>query len=388
MNPVLEEAARLARAGDFAGAQAVLEQVLTQQRGSPSTWLNLAAVRRQLRDFDGAFKAVHEALRIDPRNFMGLLMSASLLEAEGMGVEAATAYGHAIANAPPDKFLDEPTLKAFQHGREVHARYVQRLGDFVQAELADARSQCTPAARRRLDTFVATTLRTRPRFRQEPTDYYFPGLPSIEFYEREEFPWLDEFEASTPAIQRELQEVLAQDRATFAPYVDYADHLPLDQWRELNHSLRWSAFHFYENGKLHDERARRAPVTLAAVQRLPQAHVSLRSPSALYSLLTPRTRIPPHCGIANFRLVVHLPLVLPPNCGFRVGSETRQWREGEAWVFDDTIEHEAWNESDRERIILICDIWNPRLAEEERIGIAKVIAATDSFNGTRPSGTI
>ena len=83
-------------------------------------------------------------------------------------------------------------------------------------------------------------------------------------------------------------------------------------------------------------------------------------------MLQPHTRIPAHTGIANFRLVVHLPLIVPPDCGFRVGAETRQWRIGEAWVFDDTIEHEAWNDSDQTRIIFICDVWSPRLSQEER----------------------
>ena len=82
--------------------------------------------------------------------------------------------------------------------------------------------------------------------------------------------------------------------------------------------------------------------------------------------------------------IVHLPLVLPPGCGFRVGGETREWRIGEAWVFDDTIEHAAWNDSDETRIILICDIWSPRLSPEERDAIRSVIAATDAFRGTVP----
>jgi aspartyl/asparaginyl beta-hydroxylase (cupin superfamily) len=108
----------------------------------------------------------------------------------------------------------------------------------------------------------------------------------------------------------------------------------------------------------------------------------------MFSVLQPRTRIPPHTGIANFRLVVHLPLVLPGNCGFRVGGETREWRIGEAWVFDDTIEHEAWNDSDEIRIILICDIWSPRLSPAEREAIRAVIAATDAFRGAQPGAQI
>ena len=117
------------------------------------------------------------------------------------------------------------------------------------------------------------------------------------------------------------------------------------------------------------ERCSRAPATMEVLSRLPQAQVPLRSPSALFSVLQPRTRIPPHTGVANFRLVVHLPLIVPPGCGFRVGGETREWRIGEAWVFDDTIEHEAWNDSDQPRAILILDVWNPLLTEAERAAV-------------------
>jgi aspartyl/asparaginyl beta-hydroxylase (cupin superfamily) len=119
---------------------------------------------------------------------------------------------------------------------------------------------------------------------------------------------------------------------------------------------------------------------------LPQPHVAGRSPAAMFSVLRPRTRIPPHHGIANTRLVLHLPLILPEGCGFRVGNETRSWKIGEAWVFDDTIEHEAWNDSDQSRTILICDLWNPRLSEEERAMISRLMAAMDAFSGARPGG--
>ena len=125
-------------------------------------------------------------------------------------------------------------------------------------------------------------------------------------------------------------------------------------------------------------------VTLRAPFSIRVTLASIFSPTANFSVLKPKTRIPPHTGVANFRLVTHLPLILPPSCGFRVGSETREWRIGEAWVFDDTIEHEAWNDSDETRVILICDIWNPRLSEDERRAIAAVIAATDTYNGTVP----
>jgi aspartyl/asparaginyl beta-hydroxylase (cupin superfamily) len=102
----------------------------------------------------------------------------------------------------------------------------------------------------------------------------------------------------------------------------------------------------------------------------------------MFSLLAPHTRIPPHTGVANTRLVCHLPLIVPPNCGFRCGATTREWRVGEAFVFDDTIEHEAWNDSDELRVVLIIDLWQPSLTPDERIGITSVIeAAGVSFAG-------
>ena len=90
---------------------------------------------------------------------------------------------------------------------------------------------------------------------------------------------------------------------------------------------------------------------------------------------------PAHVGVDNTRLVCHLPLVVPPGCWFRVGAETREWREGEAFAFDDTIEHEAMNPTDVLRIVLIFDVWHPGLAEAERAAVAATIAAA-GFGGS------
>jgi aspartate beta-hydroxylase len=381
-------AMRAMAAGDMHGAQALLLEAISRDQGSISLWLNLAIVRRQLGDLDGAFAALREVLKLDSRNFPALLMHASLLDRLGQTVPAASAYGIALAQAPPDRYLDAPTLKAVERARAVHGKYIGELGEFIRNRAAGSSDQCTPVERRRIEAFIGTTLRTRRRYQQEPMEYYYPGLPSIEFYERDEFTWLADFEAATGSIQQELTRILVEDEAGFGPYINYEDHMPLDQWRELNKSPRWSAFHFYNLGRLDEERGRRAPATIAAVGRLPQAEVELRSPTAMFSVLQPKTHIPPHTGIANFRLVVHLPLVLPEGCRFRVGGEERAWRMGEAWVFDDTIEHEAWNESDQVRIILICDIWSPRLSGEERAAIRAVIAATDAYKGTVPPAHI
>jgi aspartyl/asparaginyl beta-hydroxylase (cupin superfamily) len=148
------------------------------------------------------------------------------------------------------------------------------------------------------------------------------------------------------------------------------------QWKALNNNLDWTAIHLLQNGRRVETNAKHCPKTLAAVARMDQPHVPGASPNAMFSLLAPRTRIPPHTGVANTRLVCHLPLIVPPNCGFRVGATTRDWSVGEAFVFDDTIEHEAWNDSDELRVVLIIDLWPPALGAADRAAAAAVIGAS------------
>ena len=104
-----------------------------------------------------------------------------------------------------------------------------------------------------------------------------------------------------------------------------------------------------------------------------------RTPSILFSLLRPGARIPPHHGLLNARLICHLPLIVPPACGFRVGSDTRSWIEGQGWAFDDSIEHEAWNDSDHLRVVLIFDVWRPELTAIERDLVSVIVSASDTF---------
>jgi aspartyl/asparaginyl beta-hydroxylase (cupin superfamily) len=134
-------------------------------------------------------------------------------------------------------------------------------------------------------------------------------------------------------------------------------------------------------GRRVEENAARCPRTMAVLDGVPQPQQAGRTPAAMYSLLKPRTRIPPHTGVTNVRLVVHLPLIVPPGCGFRVGNERREWVPGKAWVFDDTIEHEAWNDSDQLRVVFIFDIWHPHLTASERALVSALSGGLDAFAG-------
>ena len=121
----------------------------------------------------------------------------------------------------------------------------------------------------------------------------------------------------------------------------------------------------------------RCPATVEALSNVPTAPIPGRSPNVFFSILRPHTRIPPHTGVTNTRAIVHLPLIVPDGCGFRVGGETRPWVEGQPFAFDDTIEHEAWNDSDELRAVLICDVWNPHLTVSEQQAIIRYYDVAD-----------
>jgi aspartyl/asparaginyl beta-hydroxylase (cupin superfamily) len=218
------------------------------------------------------------------------------------------------------------------------------------------------------------------RYDSQSLMYHYPNLAPTEFFGRDLFPWLDPIEAATDAIRDEFLRILGTEEG-FVPYISYPADVPQNQFAELNNSPRWSAFHLYKMGRLVAENAARAPLTMKLLEQVPQPQLPGRTPAAMFSLLKPRTRIPPHTGVTNVRLVVHLPLIVPEGCGFRVGNDTRQWIPGRAWAFDDTIEHEAWNDSDKLRVVLIFDTWHPHLTPAERAMITALTAGANEFAG-------
>ena len=372
------------RRGDLRGAAEHLERATATTPDDPVIWMSLAACRRGLGDPAGALAAIESALRVDPRLFVALLMKASLIEHSGDMAQAGRAYGVALTQTPPVDQINGAMQQAIVHGREVHDRYRKGLADALRAGAADIRSQCAAGEARRADHFIDILSGHRRVYHSEPVQYHYPGLAEVEFLDRADMPWIEAFEAHTAKIVEELIAVQAAGVGEFTPYIEYPPGVPLDQWAALNHSRLWSVFHLLREGRRVETNCALCPKTMAALAVVPQPTVADRSPAAMFSVLSPRTRIPPHTGVANTRLVVHLPLIVPGGCGFRVGGTTRPWRVGEAFAFDDTIEHEAWNDSDEPRTVLICDIWRPDLSEIERALIVRVMKAVDDFGGLAP----
>jgi aspartyl/asparaginyl beta-hydroxylase (cupin superfamily) len=244
--------------------------------------------------------------------------------------------------------------------------------------LAPTAAELDPTERRRSRAFVEAALGQRRIYVNECQGLCYPFLPADEFFDDHHFPWFGELAAKTDAIREELLGLLKDPGEALRPYVRMESGIGENKWSGLDHSLDWGAIFLWEYGEPNREVIDRCPATAATLEALPGAKIAGRAPSAFFSMLKPRTHIPPHTGITNTRAIIHLPLIVPEGCGFRVGGETRQWIEGQPFAFDDTIEHEAWNGSDELRAVLIFDVWNPHLTEKERAIIADYYGAADA----------
>jgi aspartate beta-hydroxylase len=367
------------QAGDAAGARKVFERALLSDARNPSLRMNLATALRALGLLDEEERAVQAVLEVEPRHLLALLQKADLLERRGKPKAAASVYHNALQTIPANTRLPlalrEPIARAFESVKRNDAALAAHVDSTVRGVRERHDDTELDRALHGLDAFLGR----RRIYHPQPTFLHIPKLPAYEFYRREDFPWLDEFEAATAEIRAECERVLAEDEAGLVPYISHPEGVPLDQWAELNKSRKWSAFFLWRDGHRVDAHTARCPRTAALLERSPWADVPGYAPTAFFSILDKNSHIPPHTGVTNSRLIVHLPLVVPPKCRFRVGSDTREWREGQAWVFDDTIDHEAWNESDVPRAILIFDTWHPALTAAERELIRTAVPAIKDY---------
>jgi aspartyl/asparaginyl beta-hydroxylase (cupin superfamily) len=354
------------RTGNARRARELYERAIAIDSGSKALWLNLAAACRTLGDTKTETVAIEKALEIEPRYVLALLQKGDLMERLGKPKAAAMVFGAALDSAASGAPVPQSAATALQYAQEVVRANNREMEAFLEQEVERVSKRHAGEDQRRYHACRDIFLGKRRAYTAAPKNLLFPYLPAIEFFPRSNFPWLDILEAATDDIAAEASAALAGDRAGFAPYVDFPPGTPIDQWAPLNHSMDWSVYSLWHDATPVPEHTARCPKTAAVLAQLPLCDIPNYAPGAYFSVLKPRTRLPPHTGTTNTRSIVHLPLVIPERCAFRVGADTRAWEKGRAWVFDDTIEHEAWNDSDQTRIILIFDIWNPFLSEAER----------------------
>lgn len=365
------------RRGDAAAARPCFQKLAEAGHGDASVYFGLAHACASLGDLGAALAALDRGLDAEPDNVQVLALKADVLSAGGDTRNATNYYRAALRAAPsPAPAHLQALLARAQAMIEQAAGSMEGhlMDQLAQAGLDDA--PATARFRQSLDLLLGK----KEIFLQQPRLYYFPGLPQVQYFDHADFPWLKQLEASTAAIRAEVMEVL-KDHHAFQPYIQPDPTRPQLKRGGMHNNPDWSAFYLWENGKLNAANAARCPATMRALEHVPLPCIPGRSPSVLFSLLRPGAHIPPHTGILNTRLIVHLPLVVPPGCQLRVGNETRTWEEGRAWVFDDTIEHEAWNNSAQTRVILLLEIWRPEMNDRERQLVGSMLEAIDAYRG-------
>lgn len=351
---------RAVASGDPGGARDFFRRALKADPRATAIWLNLALAERALENAPGELAALDAALAIDPYFMIALLQKAQWFERHDRRGEAVLVYRSLLDAAPALDTLPAGIREALQHGKTLVDASDAGIERAIRDEIGERAH-----GRVRFDHALEVLGGRRKVFLPKPAGLHYPYLPALQYFDRAQFPWFEKLEAATGAIREEVL-ALGRGEDLNRPYVSIAPGTPENQWRDLNNSLDWGAIFVWKDGAPVDDVVRRCPATAALLRDLPLLDIPGRGPTAMFSTLKPHTRIPPHHGVTNIRSVVHLPLTVPAGCAFRVGSETREWHEGVAWAFDDTIEHEAWNPTDETRVILIIDVWNPFLDEEER----------------------
>jgi predicted TPR repeat methyltransferase len=374
------------RRGDAQTARALLEQIVTAGQADASSWFALALACGQLNDTAAAHGSVDQVLALQPRHLRALVLKGDLLTKAGDARNASSFYRVAVRTAPPANELPAEARADLTRAQAMCKHYAEEFERALRDQLIPKGFLEQRSADRFRQSFDIM-LGKKGIYFQQPRIYFFPELPQIQFYDRNDFPCFDKVEAATADIRAEMLEVL-KDRAAFKPYVENDPKRPPGDQTGMQENPDWGAFYIWRDGEIIPENAARCPKTVAALADFPLVHVQNRSPSVLFSLLRPGARIPPHTGIVNTRLICHLPLLVPPNCGLRVGNDTRVPVEGKAWLFDDTIEHEAWNDSSLPRVILLFETWRPELTEKERELVGAMFGAIDAYSGKKPEWEI
>lgn len=358
------------RRGDAIAARQAFDQVVTAGRASHQLWLFLAQACEMAGDGPAMEAALAAVLETEPRNLYALLMKGEYQERLGDDRAAASWFGMALSSAaqfqnlPPD--LVQRLKRAEGSAAAASGRFSAHLTRTLEGIDAAA------AGARFAEALDILHGRAQPQL-QQPTSFYYPRLPQIPFYDPAAFDWVPALEARMPMIRAEAQAVLAADTG-LAPYVQRNADRPTREHALLD-DPNWSAYYLWKDGALLPEAAKACPATVEALAGLPVPEIAGRSPSILFSVLKAKTHIPPHWGMLNTRLICHLPLIVPPDCRLRVGNEVRTVEQGKTMIFDDSIEHEAWNDSERTRVILLFEIWRPELGEAERRALTAMFEA-------------
>lgn len=325
-----------------------------------------------------------KALPLAPQNLFSLLGAGCAAAELGREQAATAAIGAAFSepqlarawnnsNAPDIwrrlSFRGNEILRDIQLAR--HRKAWRKIRDGGLDEKPD------PLLQGALDTFHGLASHDLNHPLQRPEYLRIPGLEARPFWSASDFSGLDALAECTKAITQEWNQ-LVEDGAILSPYVPESQKRS-NTWAKMAGSTVWSAYHLWKGGAGQQDALERCPSTARALEAVDMADIPHHAPEAFFSLLRPGAHIPPHFGLSNAKLAVHLPLIIPDHCAIVVGGEQRGWNPGSCLVFDDSFEHEAWNRSGEPRVVLILEVWHPHLSADQRAAIQQMFAVTQAW---------
>ncbi len=366
-------------------ACANFQQIIDSGEAGTPHWLGLALASLTTGDRSKAEHAIDQVLTLEPHHLRGLILKGDLLFGRNDPKNASAHYGLALRlsatlNDIPAQ-LESDLQRIARRQRELMHAYSQHLLDRL-ALAGYNRTQASDRFNRSIDMMLGTLERPdeQRQYPQAPHAYYMPDLPYHSFYPKEQLPWMSELEAATNSIEAELLVLLEQQRNRFEPYIHSGIDRPQHNAGDLLDSDQWTSAYLWRDGSEQAPTMASCPVTTEFMKSLPLTLIEGFSPSVLFSKLDAGARIKPHTGMVNTRLICHLPLLAPNDCGLRVGDDSRTTIRGDAWAFDDSINHEAWNNSNQQRVILLFDVWRPELDSDERHLVKALLEAVKTFN--------
>jgi aspartate beta-hydroxylase len=316
---VLQGLGHAAEALDHLDQALVIAPDFVDARCSRASALNWLGRREE------AIAQFERVLAEAPETAVAELGLAAALEAAGREHEAFVHYRNAASLDPQYVEALDRALSAFAGRHPVESQVgMQRLNGFIKSMLLNY---------------------------DNPRMNTYPGLTKCAFHDPQLFPVTRALEAAFDPI---CSEIAGLAEAAFSPELE----------SHLMESGAWDVFMFYERGRKNAQNCSQCPT----IARIIDSHNTLRTQAGvLYvSKLVPQSHIRAHRGPTNIRMRCHLGVRIPDgDCAIRVGEEVRRWRAGECLVFDDSLEHEAWNRTAEARIVLIVDVWHPELTPAE-----------------------
>ncbi|XP_017567933.1 aspartyl/asparaginyl beta-hydroxylase isoform X3 [Pygocentrus nattereri] len=194
--------------------------------------------------------------------------------------------------------------------------------------------------------------------------YNVPGLRAQ--------PWWTAKETGFTDLVRMLERNWMTIRDEALAVLDTSSGLFLPEDENLRETGNWGQFTLWQQGRKVGTSCQSVPKTCAFLERYPEA-TSCKRGQIKFSVMQPGTHVWPHTGPTNCRLRMHLGLVIPhTGCRIRCTNQTREWEEGKVLIFDDSFEHEVWQEADSYRLIFIVDVWHPELSQSQRHALSPI----------------